>query len=157
MWGDAPKTKNCLLESWPLVVQASPARWVFWEPICISGPPGTVVRGCLWLQWIFLKTLSTHLPISWWVVYECTCPRHAECSAVSDPKQHDLHAPPSLFTQLLPEWITSLMILWVCPGWLVSTWPHCHRQPTLIDLWQLPRPCCLPFSPPLDSDAILSC
>ena len=33
----------------------------------------------------FLKTHSTHLPISWWVIYECTCPHIAECSAVFAP------------------------------------------------------------------------
>ena len=39
-----------------------------------------------------------HLPISCWVVYKCTCPPHAECSAVSDPNvmtpmAHSLYSP----------------------------------------------------------------
>ena len=64
----------------PLVVQASPARWVFWKPICSSAPAGVVVRGCAWLQWIFfLKARSTCLPISWWVIYES--PAHIALSA----------------------------------------------------------------------------
>ena len=41
----------------------------------------------------FFKALSTCLLISWWVIYQCTCP---ECSAVFDEKQRDPHAPPSL-------------------------------------------------------------
>ena len=88
-----PKNWNYLLEDGPLVVQSSPARWVFQEPICVSAPAGIVVRGCIWLQWIFFLRLSMHLPISWWVIYKCTCPHYAECSAVFDPKWHDLHAP----------------------------------------------------------------
>ena len=64
---------------------------------------GVVVRGCVHLQWIFLKTLSTRFPMSWWVIYEHTCPHHAECSAVFDPKRHDLHASPSLFTSTQPS------------------------------------------------------
>ena len=31
----------------------SPTRWVVQEPICISVPAGVVVRGSVWLQWIF--------------------------------------------------------------------------------------------------------
>ena len=37
------------------------------------------------------------------VIYEHTCPHHAECSAVFDQKQHNPHAPPSLFTQSRPD------------------------------------------------------
>ena len=47
----------------------------------------------------FLKTLSTCLPISWWVIYEHTCPHCAECSAVFYQKQNDPCASPSLFIQ----------------------------------------------------------
>ena len=32
----------------------------------------------------FLKTLSVRLPVSWWVIYKCTCPHSTECSAVFD-------------------------------------------------------------------------
>ena len=49
-----------LPESKPLVVQASPTRWVFWEPICISVLAGVLVRGCIWLQWVLLRTPSMH-------------------------------------------------------------------------------------------------
>ena len=44
------KNQNYLLEGGPLVVQATPARWVFWKPICVSVPAGIVVRGCIQLQ-----------------------------------------------------------------------------------------------------------
>ena len=61
--GGPKKNQNYLLEGGTLVVQASPGKWVFEEPICIGRPPGIVVRGCVWLQWIFLKT-------------QCFCPFH---------------------------------------------------------------------------------
>ena len=48
-------------------------------------------------------TLSTHFPISCWVIYECTCPHCAECSVVFDQKWCGPYAPPSLFTQSHPE------------------------------------------------------
>ena len=68
---------NCLLEARPLVLQAS---------LC------TIWHCCEWLhwlQWTFLKTISRHLPISWWVIYKCTCPHHTECSAVFEQRWHD--------------------------------------------------------------------
>ena len=76
MRGECPKNKNCLLEGWSLVVQASAARWVFWEPICISVPAG-VVRGLRSaLVNLFLKTLSMHLPFAcgWftWTMFDST-------------------------------------------------------------------------------------
>ena len=43
--------------------------------------------------------------VHWWVIYECTCPHHAEYLAVFDQKQHVPRAPPSLFTQSHPEWL----------------------------------------------------
>ena len=58
----------------------------------------------------FLKTLSKHLPILWWVIKERTCPHCTECSAVFDPKWHDPHALPSLFTWSYPKWLCF-------PGW----------------------------------------
>ena len=76
--GDPPK-QNYLLEGGLLVVQAFPTSWVFWEPVCISVPAGIVVRGCIWLQWIFLEEssntfahfmmgdLRAHLPALHWV------------------------------------------------------------------------------------------
>ena len=57
------KPQNYILEGGPLIVQASSARWVFYKPSCISVPAGLVVRGCVWLQWIFLRT-------------QCICPFH---------------------------------------------------------------------------------
>ena len=41
-------------------------HWVFQEPVCTSAPAAVFVRGCIRLQWIVLKTLSTHSPISQW-------------------------------------------------------------------------------------------
>ena len=74
-----PQKRNYLLEGGPLIIQASPTRWVFYEPICISVPAGGVVRGCIQLQWIFLEDsfkafahfmmgdLQVYLPIPCWV------------------------------------------------------------------------------------------
>ena len=68
------RTWNYPQEGRLLVVQTSSTGWVF------SVPAGNVVRGCIWLQWIFffLKTLnvfahfmmgdlSVHLPTPHWV------------------------------------------------------------------------------------------
>ena len=52
---------------------------------------------------LFLKTLSTLLPISWWVIYEHTCPHHTECWAVFDQNWHEPCVPHFLFTQSCPE------------------------------------------------------
>ena len=51
----------------------------------------------------FLKTLSVHLLIAWWVIYKHTCPHLTECSAVFDQKWHDPCAPPSLCTWFHPK------------------------------------------------------
>ena len=74
------------------------------RPLVVHVPGGGVVRGCVRLQWIFLKTLSTCLPITWWVIYERTCPHCAECSAAFDQKKASRFAPASLFTWSRPEW-----------------------------------------------------
>ena len=50
------------------------------------------------LREIFLKAVSTRLPISFWMIYEQTCPHRAERLAIFDQKWHDPHAPPSHFT-----------------------------------------------------------
>ena len=85
MRGNSPTQNwNYLLEGRPIIVQASPTRWVFSDSICISVPADIVVRSCIQVQWIFLKSLSPCLPISWWVIYEHTCPHHTECSVVFD-------------------------------------------------------------------------
>ena len=91
-----------------------------------------VVRGYIWLQWFFffLKTLSVHLPISWWVIYKCTCPHHAYYSAVFDQNRHDPHVPPSLFTQSYPKW------LFVCfpglkkysKGYILPMWKRWNKK-----------------------------
>ena len=47
----------------------------------------------------FLKAFSMCLPISWWVIYERTCPHHTECSSVFDQTRQDPNAQPSLSTQ----------------------------------------------------------
>ena len=83
----------------------APCRWALQEPICISGPAGIVVRGCIQLQWFFIFGDSLHWPISWWVIYEHACPHFTECSGVLDQKWHDPHVPPSLFTWSQPEWL----------------------------------------------------
>ena len=59
---------NYLLMGGPFWIQASPATSVSEEPACITVLPGIVVKGCLWLQWIFFED-SMRLPISWWVIY----------------------------------------------------------------------------------------
>ena len=51
----------------------------------------------------FLKTLSTWLPISLWVIYKHTCLHCTECAAVFDPKRHHPCATHSLFTRSCPE------------------------------------------------------
>ena len=84
MRGNPRKTKITFWKMDSFVVQASPDRWVFWEPVWISVPAGIVVRGCIQFQWIILKILSMHLPISWWVIYKHTCSHYAECLAVFD-------------------------------------------------------------------------
>ena len=61
------------------------------------------MRGCVQLPWIFFFFTFTCLPVSWWVIYKCTCSHLAECSAVFDQKWHDRHAPPSLFTWSCPK------------------------------------------------------
>ena len=64
-----------------------------------------VVRGSVWLQWIFLEDFFNafahfmmgdvwaHLTTLHWVF------------SVFDQKQHGPYAPPSLFTQLCPKWL----------------------------------------------------
>ena len=63
----------------------------------------------------FLKTLSFHFPISWWVIYEHTCLYHAECSAVFDQKWYDLHVLLFLFTQSHPKQLYFYFSGWKSP------------------------------------------
>ena len=55
VWGGPPPNQNYCLEGRPLVVQAFPITWVFYEPICISVPAGIVVRGCIQFQQFFWR------------------------------------------------------------------------------------------------------
>ena len=62
--GRPKKTRNYFLEGRPLVVQASPARRVFQEPICISAPAGRrCCEAAFKFSEFFLKTFnaSAHL------------------------------------------------------------------------------------------------
>ena len=71
--------------------------------------------------------LKMHSLISWWVIYEHTCPHHAECSPVFDQKQHDPHVPPSLLTRLPKDFLP-------CPEGKISpqreTFCRCGRGET---------------------------
>ena len=100
---DPPKW-NYFLEGKPLVIQASPLGE------CPRNPSVSVYQ--LVVLWevafgpseFFFKA-SMHLPVSWWVICEHTCPHHTESSAVFDQKWHDPSIPPSLFTLCLPKWL----------------------------------------------------
>ena len=61
------------------------------------------MRVCVQLQWMFLKTLSTCLPISRWVIY--SAPAHAMLSIQQflTKTQRDPYTPPSLFTWSHPS------------------------------------------------------
>ena len=81
------------------MVQASPTKWVFLEPICISVPAGIVVRSCIRLWSVFLEDSFSVFACFLLVIYKHTCPHCAECSAVLTKP----HALPSLFTQYHPK------------------------------------------------------
>ena len=55
------KNWNCLREGVPPVVQASPTRWVFQEPICIS---------------VSCKRLPSASASFFWRAFQCICPFH---------------------------------------------------------------------------------
>ena len=60
--GGTPPKMELSSGGWSLY-RLPPTRWVFLEPICISVPAGIVVRGCVWLYWIFFEdstALSFH-------------------------------------------------------------------------------------------------
>ena len=85
--GKTPPKWMYLLEGRTIVAQASPTRWMFWEPICCSVPVGVVVRGCIQLQWICCE-FSTHLPISyWWVM---GAPAHTMLCVQQFPTKNDM-------------------------------------------------------------------
>ena len=65
----------------------------------------------------FLKSLSVHLPISWWVIYNHNCPHHAECSAVFDKKMAWSPCPPLRIHSILPQSTFSFCF----PGWKKSS------------------------------------
>ena len=77
-------------------------------------------RLCLASVIFFFKILSTHLSISWWMIYEHTCPYHAEYLAVFDkktgmiPVPHPPNSPDlalSNFFVCFPGWKTSSNVL----------------------------------------------
>ena len=108
--GRPKENKNYVLEGKPLIAQASPARWVFWEPICISVPAGVVVRGCMRLKGIFLEDsfnmfalimlgdLQAYLPTLCWV-FSSSWPKMAWPLCLTfpihliSPKQHFFVSP----------------------------------------------------------------
>ena len=95
--GETPRNLNYLLDSWPLVVQASLLG------DCTRNPSVSVYQ--LVLLWeamfsiskLFLKTLSKHLPILWLVIYKHICPHQAENSAIFEQKWHGFCVPHSLY------------------------------------------------------------
>ena len=100
-----PPNRNYLLEGGAVVVQASPARRCSRDPSVSVCQHHIVVRGCVWLQWIFF----------FWGLFQCVCPfpdgwfmSGPAHTALSDQKfltkkLHDTCAPPFLFTQSCPE------------------------------------------------------
>ena len=74
------------------------------------------MRGCVWCQWNFFEG-SMHFPISWWVVFECTCPHRSECSAVFDNKTAWPLPWPAPFIYPISHWVTFLCLFpWVKKG-----------------------------------------
>ena len=100
--GRTPKNWNYLLEGRPLV-QASPTKRVFWEPVCISVPAGIVVRGCVQLQWIF----SGYRGNKWWwaktwpVVVNTQCSVQTVCGTVVPLRPMEFYwpGPPNKFNK----------------------------------------------------------
>ena len=87
----------------PCIVQASPARLSVLGTHLSQCPSWGCSERLHWASVSFFKTLSESLPISWWVIYERTCPHLTECWVVFDQKRHDPCAPPSLFTWSHPK------------------------------------------------------
>ena len=113
IWGGTPKTPELFLEGGPLVVQSSPARWVF----CVLG---THLYQCTsWLCCERLHSASGNFflrqhfcPFHHGVIYHRTCPHPTECSAVFDKKTARPPCPtPSI--HLLSPWATCFCF----PGW----------------------------------------
>ena len=80
-----PKYQNYLLQGRPLVYRLPPLGE------CSDLSVSVHQLALLWeaafsFSEFFLKTLSMHLPVSWWVICECTCPYRTKCSVVSDQK-----------------------------------------------------------------------
>ena len=111
----------CLCPFWKICMRRDPPKMqlssVGWVPYsyrlpvlgeCSRNPSVSMSQlALLWeaafgLSEFCLKTLSTHKPISQWVIYECTCPCYAEFLLFS--QKHDSCAPLSIFTQSCPEW-----------------------------------------------------
>ena len=94
----------------------------------------------------FLKTLSMNLSILWRVIYKCSCPFCAECSAVFDQKWHDpctqpCHSPdliPSNFF-LFPQMKKSLQREMFC--WCGRGKTKNSRSPTRHQNWWVQKLC----------------
>ena len=114
--GDSKKTGIIFWRAVPCSIQSLPVRE------CSRNPSVSVYsQVLLWeakfsSSAFFFKILSTYLPISWWVIYQCACPHYIECSAVFAQKQHDPNASPSLFTWSYPKWL-----IFCFPGWKKSS------------------------------------
>ena len=114
-----PPKKTELSSGWqaPCNIGFHYITWVLDE---YSGNPSVSVYqlALLWeaafvFSELFLKNLSTRLPISWWVIYKHTCPHHcAQGSEVFDWKMAWTPCP-TLPIHPISPWVT-----FVCfPGW----------------------------------------
>ena len=130
LFGEIPLPRNpwnYLLESGPLVVQASPPSWEFYEPMYISVLAGIIVRGCVRPQWtLFLKT--QHIcPFYGWFISAHT---YTELSVQQflTKKWHDPHAPASLFARSHLEQLFFCFPWWRTPQ--RETFCRCGRGET---------------------------
>ena len=64
------------------------------------------------------------------MIYERTCPRGPECSAVFEQKRHDLRAPPFLFTQSHYEWLFVVVVSQMKKSSKGNTFSRCGRSET---------------------------
>ena len=94
------KKRIYLLEGGCFIVQAPPTRWVFPEPICVSGPAGVVVKGCIHLQWIL--RIFQHI-CSFCCGWFTSIPAHTTVSVQQFLTKNDITPGPALpIYQILP-------------------------------------------------------
>ena len=85
----------------PCSIGFSPGEYS-WNP-CVSVPQLVLLwEAAFTFAEFWGKTLWMCLPMLWWVIYDHTCPHHSVFHSFW-PKQHDPHAPPSLFTPSHPQ------------------------------------------------------